>query len=72
MHVKLFFVDEEGKKHLVKSSVMPQDVWNETKIRYFVQFDELNQPLRRGGSILVSFPGDIEKHEVFCPVGVKN
>ncbi|KAL2943865.1 Disease resistance protein RPP13, partial [Bienertia sinuspersici] len=29
-------------------------------------------PLRKGGSILVSFLGDVAKSETFCPVGVSS
>ncbi|KAL2933228.1 FACT complex subunit SPT16, partial [Bienertia sinuspersici] len=41
-------------------------------LRYYVQFNDFNQPLRKGGSILVSFLGDVAKRETFCPVGVSN
>uniref|UniRef100_A0A803N3I5 DUF4218 domain-containing protein n=1 Tax=Chenopodium quinoa TaxID=63459 RepID=A0A803N3I5_CHEQI len=65
--------DVDGKRHLVKGSVQPRDVWNDAPgFRYFVQFNEFNQPLHKGGSILVSFLGDIAKREEFCPVGILN
>uniref|UniRef100_A0A803N646 Uncharacterized protein n=1 Tax=Chenopodium quinoa TaxID=63459 RepID=A0A803N646_CHEQI len=63
--------DVDGTRHLVKGSVQPRDVWNNAPgFRYFVQFNEFNQPLHKGGSILVSFLGDIAKREEFCPVGI--
>ncbi|XP_021719131.1 uncharacterized protein LOC110686844 isoform X1 [Chenopodium quinoa] len=65
--------DVDGTRHLVKGSVQPRDVWNDAPgFRYFIQFNEFNQPLHKGGSILVSFLGDIAKREEFCPVGILN
>ncbi|KAL2905128.1 Cell division protein FtsB, partial [Bienertia sinuspersici] len=64
--------DVDGKRHLVKGPVQPRDVWNDRGLRYFVQFNEFNQPLRKGGCILVSFLGDVAKRETFCPVGVSS
>ena len=63
--------DAEGIHHLVKGSVMPRDVWLDTPgFRYIVKFNEFNQPLRKGGKILVSFLGDIAKIDDMCPVGL--
>ncbi|KAL2901411.1 Phenylalanine--tRNA ligase beta subunit, partial [Bienertia sinuspersici] len=64
--------DVDGKRHLVKGPVQPRDVWNDRGLRYFVQFNEFNQPLSKGGCILVSFLGDVAKRETFCPVGVSS
>ncbi|KAL2922244.1 Zygote defective protein 12, partial [Bienertia sinuspersici] len=64
--------DVDGKRHLVNGPVQPRDVWNDRGLRYFVQFNEFNQPLRKGGCILVSFLGDVAKRETFCPVGVSS
>ncbi|KAL2942114.1 5-methyltetrahydropteroyltriglutamate--homocysteine methyltransferase [Bienertia sinuspersici] len=64
--------DVDGKRHLVKGPVQPRDVWNDRGLRYYVQFNDFNQPLRKGGSILVSFLGDVAKRETFCPVGVSS
>ncbi|KAL2932477.1 Thymidylate kinase [Bienertia sinuspersici] len=61
--------DLDGKRHLVKGPVQPRDVWNDRGLRYHVQFNDFNQPLRKGGSILVSFLGDVAKREAFCPIG---
>ncbi|KAL2897658.1 Reelin [Bienertia sinuspersici] len=62
--------DGEGKRHLVRGPVQPTNVWNDRGLRYYVQFNDFNQPLRKGESILVSFLGDVAKRETFCPVGV--
>ncbi|KAL2943106.1 RNA 3'-terminal phosphate cyclase [Bienertia sinuspersici] len=64
--------DVDGKRHLVKGPVQPRDVWNDRGLRYFVQFNEFNQPLRKGGCILVSFLGDVAKRETFCPIGASS
>ncbi|KAL2899789.1 WD repeat-containing protein 20-like protein, partial [Bienertia sinuspersici] len=64
--------DVDGKRHLVRGPVQPRDVWNDRGLRYYVHFNDLNQPLRKGGCILVSFLGDIAKRETFCPVGVSS
>ncbi|KAL2943861.1 Protein-arginine kinase, partial [Bienertia sinuspersici] len=64
--------DVDGKRHLVKGPIQPRDVWNDRGLRYFVQFNEFNQPLRKGGCILVSFLGDVAKRETFCPVEVSS
>lgn len=68
-----FTTDANGKKYMVKGSIQPRDVWHDTPgFKYFVMFNELCQPLRKGGSILVSFLGDVAKRETYCPVGKKN
>ncbi|KAL2930118.1 GTPase Obg, partial [Bienertia sinuspersici] len=64
--------DVDGKRHLMKGLVQPRDVWNDRGLRYYIQFNDFNQPLRKGGSILVSFLGDVAKRETFCPVGVSS
>ncbi|KAL2904322.1 EF-hand domain-containing protein 1 [Bienertia sinuspersici] len=37
--------------------------------RYYVQFNEFHQPIRKGGQLLVKLIGSIAKQERFCPVG---
>ncbi|KAL2905546.1 General transcription and DNA repair factor IIH helicase subunit XPD, partial [Bienertia sinuspersici] len=64
------FIDVDGKCHLVKGPVQARDIWNDRGLRYYVQFNDFNQPLIKGGSILVSFLRDVAKRETFCPVGV--
>lgn len=65
------WADANGQSHLVKGPVPPRDVWIDNKFRYLVKFNEYNQPLGKGGSILVRFLGDVAKRESFCPVGYK-
>lgn len=63
--------DADGIRHLVKGPVLPRDVWHDAKgFRYIVKLNEFNQPIRKGGKILVSFLGDIAKNDSLCPVGV--
>ncbi|KAL2943495.1 Glycosyltransferase 25 family member, partial [Bienertia sinuspersici] len=64
--------DVDGKRQLVRGPVQPRDVCNDRGLRYYVQFNDFNQPLRQGGSILVSFLGDVAKRETFCPIGVSS
>ncbi|KAL2942817.1 Zygote defective protein 12, partial [Bienertia sinuspersici] len=64
--------DVDGKRHLVRGPVQPRDVWNDRGLRYYVQFNDFNQPLRKGGSILVNFLGDVAKRETFCPIRVSS
>lgn len=70
-HFNFFSIGEDGKKYVVKGPVHPRDVWTDRGLKYVVHFNDLNQPIRKGGSILVSFINDIAKREKFCPVGVK-
>ncbi|KAL2930858.1 Protein zntB [Bienertia sinuspersici] len=66
------FANVDGKRHLVKGLIQPKDVLNDKGLRYYVQFNDFNQPLRKGGSILVSFLGEVAKRETFCPFGVSS
>ncbi|KAL2938796.1 E3 ubiquitin-protein ligase HERC2 [Bienertia sinuspersici] len=63
--------DVDGKRHLVKGPVQPRDVWNDRGLRYFVQFNEFNQPLRKGGCILVSFLETLQKEKRFVLLGIE-
>ncbi|XP_056693071.1 uncharacterized protein [Spinacia oleracea] len=69
--VEAIAIDADGIRHLVKGPVLPRDVWHDAKgFRYIVKLNEFNQPIRKGGKILVSFLGDIAKNDSLCPVGV--
>ena len=48
------------------------NVWSNNDIKYFVEFNDLCQPLRKGGQILGRFIGSLAKMEAYCPVGYKN
>ncbi|KAL2905151.1 Seed lectin subunit I, partial [Bienertia sinuspersici] len=58
-----------GKVELVSGPIQPIDVLSSDGRRYFVEFNELHQPLRKGGHILVKFLGYIAKMGNYCPLG---
>ncbi|KAL2927414.1 hypothetical protein RDABS01_001792 [Bienertia sinuspersici] len=58
-----------GKVELVSGLIQPIDVLSSNGRRYFVEFNELHQPLRKGGHILVKFLGYIAKMGNYCPLG---
>ncbi|KAL2896996.1 Seed lectin subunit I [Bienertia sinuspersici] len=61
--------DANGKVELVSGPIQPIDVLSSNGRRYFVEFNELHQPLRKGGHILVKFLGYIAKMGNYCPLG---
>ncbi|KAL2921388.1 Phosphoinositide phosphatase SAC8 [Bienertia sinuspersici] len=68
---ELFYVvvDANGKVELVSRPIQPIDVLSSNGPRYFVEFNELHQPIRKGGHILVKFLGYIAKMGNYCPPG---
>ncbi|KAL2937916.1 Cortactin-binding protein 2, partial [Bienertia sinuspersici] len=62
-------IDANGKVELVSGPIQPIDVLSSNGRRYFVEFNELHQPLRKGGHILVKFLGYIAKMGNYCPLG---
>lgn len=67
----LLCVDAQGNHKLVSGPIIPIDVWSSNGVKYYVEFNELRQPLRKGGHILVRFLGYIAKQEHFCPLSDK-
>ncbi|KAL2933404.1 hypothetical protein RDABS01_016523 [Bienertia sinuspersici] len=67
--VDVVTIDGEGNHSLVSGSIQAIDIWNNNGVRYYVQFNELYQPIRKGGQLLVKLIGSIAKQERFCPVG---
>ncbi|KAL2893151.1 hypothetical protein RDABS01_009060, partial [Bienertia sinuspersici] len=61
--------DANGKVELVSGPIQPIDVLSSNGRRYFVEFNELHQPLRKGDHILVKFLGYIAKMGNYCPLG---
>ncbi|KAL2899253.1 DNA replication licensing factor mcm4 [Bienertia sinuspersici] len=49
--------------------IQPIDVLSSSGRRYFMEFNELHQPIRKGGHILVKFLGYIAKMGNYCPLG---
>ncbi|KAL2905722.1 mRNA-capping enzyme, partial [Bienertia sinuspersici] len=58
-----------SKVELVSGPIQPIDVLSSNGRRYFVKFNELHQPLRKGGHIMVKFLGYIAKVGNYCPLG---
>ncbi|KAL2921439.1 Protein HIRA [Bienertia sinuspersici] len=67
--VDVVTIDAEGNHSLVSGSIQAVDIWNNNGVRYYVQFNELHQPIRKGGQLLVKLIGSIAKQERYCPVG---
>ncbi|XP_021756082.1 uncharacterized protein LOC110721241 [Chenopodium quinoa] len=62
-------IDADGKKQLVSGHVPLIEVWNNNNgVKYVVNFNELCQPIRKGGHILVQFLRSIAKEERYCPL----
>ncbi|KAL2930864.1 Lysine-specific demethylase 9 [Bienertia sinuspersici] len=67
--VDVVTIDAKGNHSLVSGSIQAVDIWNNNGVRYYVQFNEFHQPIRKGGQLLVKLIGSIAKQERFCPVG---
>ncbi|KAL2943496.1 hypothetical protein RDABS01_031844 [Bienertia sinuspersici] len=61
-------IDSKGNTTLVSGTVLPIDVWSNNGVKYFVEFNDLCQPIRKGGHILIRFIGMMAKMETHCPV----
>ncbi|KNA12597.1 hypothetical protein SOVF_124390 [Spinacia oleracea] len=62
-------IDAKGNVKLVSGSIQTIDVWSNNGVKYYVEFNDLYQPLRKGGQMLVRFIGSIAKVEQYCPLG---
>ncbi|XP_021755992.1 uncharacterized protein LOC110721170 [Chenopodium quinoa] len=65
-------IDAKGNTTLVSGIILPIDVWSNNGVQYYVEFNDLCQPIRKGGHILVKFISMIAKMESHCPVGEKD
>ncbi|KAL2898048.1 DNA-directed RNA polymerase subunit beta [Bienertia sinuspersici] len=61
-------VDAKGNTALVSGTILPIDVWSTNGVKYFVEFNDLCQPIRKGGHVLIRFIGMMAKMETHCPV----
>uniref|UniRef100_A0A803L2S2 Uncharacterized protein n=1 Tax=Chenopodium quinoa TaxID=63459 RepID=A0A803L2S2_CHEQI len=61
--------DDNGNFVYFSGSIQPIDVWSNNGVRFYVEFNELYQPIRKGGHILIGFLGNIAKIETYCPLG---
>ncbi|KNA05871.1 hypothetical protein SOVF_186370, partial [Spinacia oleracea] len=64
-----FYADAKGNYGVASGPIQAIDVWSNNGVKYFVEFNDLCQPLRKGGQILVKFIGSLAKMEPYCPVG---
>ncbi|KAL2935328.1 SPBc2 prophage-derived uncharacterized protein YopZ [Bienertia sinuspersici] len=62
-------VDASGKLQSVSGSIQPIDILSNNGVKYYVEFNEFHQPIRKGGHILVRFLGYIAKMAHYCPIG---
>ncbi|KAL2899895.1 Valine--tRNA ligase, partial [Bienertia sinuspersici] len=62
-------IDAMGNTALVSGTILSIDVWSNNGVKYFVEFNDLCQPIRKGGHILIRFIGMMAKMETHCPVG---
>ncbi|XP_057525166.1 uncharacterized protein LOC130804639 isoform X2 [Amaranthus tricolor] len=62
--------DREGKRGKKGGRVLPRHVWSlQPGVRFVVPFNALDQPVRKGGHLLVKFLGDVAKNGELCPIG---
>ncbi|KAL2923167.1 DNA replication licensing factor mcm4, partial [Bienertia sinuspersici] len=62
-------VDANGKIQFVSGSIQPIDILGNSGVKYYVEFNELHQSIRKGGHILVRFLGSIAKMAYYYPIG---
>ncbi|KAL2894671.1 DNA replication licensing factor mcm4, partial [Bienertia sinuspersici] len=65
----LTVADANGKLQFVSGSIQPIDILSNNGVKYYVEFNEFHQPIRKGGHILVRFLGYIAKMAHYCPIG---
>ncbi|XP_021737369.1 putative protein TPRXL isoform X1 [Chenopodium quinoa] len=61
-------IDANGHIVLLSGYIQPIDVWSNNGVRFYVEFNDLYQPIRKGGHILIRFLGSIAKMEIYCPL----
>ncbi|KAH9620419.1 hypothetical protein KSS87_008555, partial [Heliosperma pusillum] len=65
--------DSEGKRGKKGGSIVPRHVWSlRPGVRFVVPFNSLDQPVRKGGHVLIRFLGDLAKNCELCPIGEAN
>ncbi|KAL2893999.1 hypothetical protein RDABS01_009908 [Bienertia sinuspersici] len=62
-------LNANGKLQFVSGSIQPIDILSNNGVKYYVEFNEFHQPIRKGGHILVKFLGYIAKMVHYCPIG---
>ncbi|XP_010690514.2 uncharacterized protein LOC104904039 isoform X1 [Beta vulgaris subsp. vulgaris] len=65
--------DLDGRRGKKGGRILPRHVWSlRPGVRFVVPVNELDQPVRRGGHVLVKFLGDVAKNGELCPIGEVN
>lgn len=68
-----FKIDSEGRRGKKGGRILPRHVWSlQPGVRFVVPVNSLDQPVRKGGHVLVRFLGDVAKNGELCPVGEIN
>lgn len=63
----------EGRRGKKGGRILPRHVWSlQAGVRFVVPVNSLDQPVRKGGHVLVKFLGDVAKNGELCPIGVVN
>ncbi|KAL2894904.1 DNA replication licensing factor mcm4 [Bienertia sinuspersici] len=61
--------DANGKLQFINGSIQPIDILSNNGVKYYAEFNEFHQPIRKGGHILLRFLGYIAKMAHYCPIG---
>ncbi|KAL2937313.1 Uncharacterized protein RDABS01_020762 [Bienertia sinuspersici] len=65
--------DSEGRRGKKGGRILPRHVWSlKPGVRFVVPVNSLDQPVRKGGHVLVRFLGDVAKNGELCPIGEVN
>lgn len=65
--------DLEGRRGKKGGRILPRHVWSlQPGVRFVVPVNALDQPVRKGGHVLVKFLGDVAKNGELCPIGEVN
>ncbi|XP_021753214.1 uncharacterized protein LOC110718640 isoform X2 [Chenopodium quinoa] len=65
--------DLEGRRGKKGGRILPRHVWSlQPGVRFVVPINALDQPVRKGGHVLVKFLGDVARNGELCPIGEVN
>ncbi|XP_021776499.1 uncharacterized protein LOC110740317 [Chenopodium quinoa] len=65
--------DLEGRRGKKGGRILPRHVWSlQPGVRFVVPVNAFDQPVRKGGYVLVKFLGDVARNGELCPIGEVN
>ena len=68
-HRFVILTNKDGNKKVRGGTILPNHVWTlPPGDRFVVPFNSLNQPIIKGGYVLVWFIGDIARNGDVCPI----